>query len=312
MPSPRSFSSRSRAALAAALALSAVAPPAAPLSAQGTRPAVALDVRVDGALYRSQLGDDACTARCAALRAALADSVRGVFDRSFGFLEWRRAPAPDTLTVAWVNAETQTGKLALTLRGRHARRGTRTTYVPFESFSAIADRPAAEWQQVDRLSAAWSARLRAILARPSESQGIIGSLLWQIPLAERTGVTLGTAPDVLVGVGPRALRADPARNPAFVVRMHVVDPADAAPTTARQDTTEMSLAGCSRTGDGARYRCRVDLLVYPERTPPDTVRGAADLATLARRARQQPVTLHLWTYYPVDPADDAPLRRPPE
>ena len=52
--------------------------------------------------------------------------------------------------------------------------------------------------------------------------------------------------------------------------------------------------------------------MYPERTPPDTVRGAAELRTLARRARQEPVTLHLWTYFPVDPADDAPLHRPRE
>ncbi len=307
---PSSWSRSGRAARVALLATLAL-PLHAP-AAQVARAPVTLDVRVDGPLYRTQLGDDGCTARCAALRGALADSVRAAFERSFGFLEWRPTAAPDTLVVAWVNSEAQTGKLALSLRGKHARRGTRTTHVPFESFNAIATRPAADWQSVPRLSAAWSAQLRTILARPSETQGILTNLLWQIPLAERGGVTLGEAPDVVVGVGPRALRADPVRNPVFVVRMHVVDPATGPIASARQDTTEMSLAGCSRSGGGASYRCRMDLLVYPERTPPDTVRGAAELRTLARRARQQPVTLHLWTYFPVDPADDAPLHRPQE
>lgn len=309
MPSRRSSSSPDR---LAPLALLACLAGASPAHAQARRPAVTVDVRIDGPLYRSQLGDDACTARCATLRASLVDSVRAAFDRSFGFLEWRALPAaaPDTLVVAWVNSETQAGKLALTLRGQHARRRTRPAQLPFETFSAIASRPAADWQRVDVVRAAWLARLRTILARPSEAQGIVSNVLWQVPI--QSPVTLATAPDVVVGVGPGTLRADPARSPVFVVRMYVVDPADVAPTSARQDTTEMSLAGCSRTVDGRNYRCRVDLLVYPERTPPDTIRTVADLATLARRARQQPVTLHLWTFFPVDPADDAPLRRPEE
>ena len=138
MRSRRSSLSRSRAALPAAFATLAL--PLQAIGAQSPRAAVTLDVRVDGPLYRTQLGDDACTARCVALRAVLADSVRAAFERSFGFLEWRPTAAPDTLVVAWVNSEAQTGKLALSLRGKHARRGTRTTFVPFESFNAIATR----------------------------------------------------------------------------------------------------------------------------------------------------------------------------
>ncbi len=281
--------------------------------AQRARPPVTVDVRIDGALYRSRMGDPGCTASCAALQRALVDSVRARLDRRFGFLDWRTGASPDTLRLAWSNAPgSQAGQIELTPAGHSVRGRPAAARLPFEPFNVIAERPRADWQRTDVMRASWLARLDEVLARPAESQAVVRNVLSRFPLSP--AVTFDrqadASADVLVGLGPRAIRASPTQSPIFLVRMHVTDPAN-QPDIARRDTTEMTLARCSRAGTDA-YRCAVDYVAYPERTPPDTIRTVNGLAELARRAKRQPVTLHLLTFFPIVVADDAPLRVPEE
>lgn len=301
----RSPTSSWRRSVAAALLVTA-----SPLAAQGVRPAVTVEVRIDGALYRSRLGDAACVDRCASVRSALQDSVRRAFERHFGFLDWRSAPrpSPDTVIVSWANTATEAGRLELRMHGRRRAARGRVTRLPFESFVTIANRPARDWQQPDVVQGAWMTRLREILRNPSDAQVITREVLANIPLDPL--VNVGPSEDVTVGLGPSVIRANPSKHPTFLVRMNVVDPATGDIANARQDTTEMQLAACSRAGTPTKYKCRVMLVAYPERTPPDTLSLPSELADLARRALREPVTLHVWTFFPADPADDAPVRQP--
>ena len=283
-----------------------------PARAQTLRPAVTIDVAIEGRTYRSMLGDAAsCAAVCQRVRASLVDSVRATLERSFGFLEWRALPlaAPDTLRVAWVNRDrTEDGELQLTMLGRDRRARMTPTRLRFEPFSEIVQRPARDWQDTSAIRTAWLARLRQVLANPSEARFVTTEVLSRVPL--KPLVTL-SAPDVIVGFSPSVIRADPTKNPVFRIRMYVLDPKDVEPSQARQDTAEVTVDKCSRTGDGRGYRCRMNVVLYPERTPRDSIVAADSVLQLARRARETPVTLHLWQFFPAT-ADDAPLHRPEE
>jgi hypothetical protein len=275
---------------------------------QGVRPPVTIDVRIDGALYRSRLSDTGCTARCDQLRRALRDSVRGLFQRSFGYLDWRAAPqaSPDTVVVAWTTSARQDGELSIAVLGRQRAARQQPLAVPFEPFITIATRPATDWLSVAAMRTIWLTRLDEVLRNPSEAQAITSRALVHVPL--RPLVNLDQMPKAMVRLSPRAIRANPARGPVFLVRMNVIDPDDVPLADARQDTTEASLDKCSQSADGGSYVCRVQALIYPGRTPPDTVAEQARLTAIAKHTRRQLATLHLWTFIPEDRAADAPAR----
>jgi hypothetical protein len=281
---------------AAALALAGAA------SAQSVRPHVTVDVRVEGPLYWRLLGDaSGCGTNCSEVKRRLQDSVRVALERQFGFLDWRSGQrSPDTVLVVWTNTDKQSGALDLRVLGRRPQAAA--TRVPFETFTEIA-KTGRQWS-ADAATAAWTSRLRQILRNPSEAQLITRAVLAQIPFEPL--MTLGPATDVTVEIGARTLRADPRRNPSFLARLYIVDPKTGP--NSRQDSTEVQLISCSRAKNGAAYACRVGFVAYPERTPPDTLAAAADLAQLARRASRQPVGLHVWTFFPADTLDDAPIR----
>jgi hypothetical protein len=281
---------------AAALAFAGAAP------AQSVRPPVTVQVRVEGPLYWRLLGDaSGCGANCSEVKRRLQDSVRVAFERQFGFLDWHSGRrSPDTVVVVWTNTEKQSGALDLRVIGRRPQ--ALPTRIPFETFTEIA-KTGRPWT-ADAVTAAWATRLRQILRNPSEAQLITRSVLAQIRFEPL--LTLGSATDVMVDIGARALRADPRRNPSFLARLYIVDPKTGPGS--RQDSTEVQLISCSRAKNGAAYACRVGFVAYPERTPPDTLAAPADLAQLARRASRQPVGLHIWTFFPADTLDDAPIR----
>lgn len=305
MRRPSCFSIRS--ALAALACVASVAP----LCGAQVRPPVTIDVHVTGAEYRRRLDDEGdCIARCAAMETALRDSVRAIFERRFGFLDWRSAPkkSPDTVDVAWVNSPTNKGNVEVTLVRRGVRVGAPMWTLPFEGAASIMDRPTREWNDLPLMRTAWLQRLRELVDNPSFARELTHRVLSQISF--KPLVDMQAPPGIAVKLNPRMIRADPNRNPIFLVRVDVIDPATGDPANQKQDITDMSLTNCSQSVDKSNYLCQVEYVAYPAHNPADTVKSLDGLARIARETRRTPVALRLWEFFPASPGDDAPIRQP--
>ncbi len=238
--------------------------------AAAVRPHVAVRVQIESDLYRKKLDGDAaaCGTNCAALQAALSDTVRALFASRFRFADWSSGGTPtlDTISIRLLqrSANASAVKMVVSLQGRARQYGSTAEEVEFEQFLFIVLRQPADWA---------SARLRTVwadsLGRRLDTFGsrILSNVIGRLPLvgdvvfdAERRSASVQLSAD--------SLRAADTPAPKFLVRISM--PTSTPTGDIVPDTGELVLEPCRRTSRGF-YSCEMGVFRWRDRSGSDTL-----------------------------------------
>jgi hypothetical protein len=260
-------------ALAGVVALAALgtAPHVRARAPAPSRQPVALSIRIDAAPYRRRLRDETCTSACRALETKLAESVRAMLQRSYGFFDWGASGASDTVVMRWIDRpppEIPGSLLAFQIAGPVRRMRQPVVSFEFERYSDFSRREAmpARWNP-DSLRKEWMDRLSTTLLAPD----VLVTVFGRIPIvASATFPRPGLAE---IAVRPEDVAPSADARPVFSVHATITDT-----STNTADDAELILHKCKTTITRSGYACEVLLAEYAS----DRVTGQALIALLGR------------------------------
>ena len=228
-----------------------------PIPAPPEKPAVALVVDIAAMQYRDHLQDSACTARCAELRASVADSLRVILRQAYPFLRLvpRGTPAPDTLLVLWVDRPPRDipgSRLVYAIVGP-AKRLPQGHHVDFEDYPEFARRLNGYGWDLDSLRRDWARQLRRDIIRPD----LLTVVFSKIPFSVKPTRAAGSARTYIVPL--RGVDIGIARDarPTFVFQASINDRVKQSLGDA-----DLLLGPCELHQSRQAYSCDVTRVTY--------------------------------------------------
>lgn len=303
--------------LAAGLVLSGSAAAAQTCPPRSYAPAaVALQVNIEACDYLAELAEPAAldqdcarmartltgnsASKTSRLTALLADTLRLVFGRHFGFLDWEAAAAPRWKAEVRLFQGGLGGPLLfqVALRDNAAvRRASEALRFENYSFDAVG---LMRTQSVAVIRDRWAARVDSLL---TANEGVNRAKLVQtvfraIPLADLDVRELADQGRMWasVPVRDRDLRVDPfqpAKRPVFEWR---VDSVIQGPVIQTQDMGLFRLGRCQPLAGGGSYKCEMLYLQYG----PRNLSGDSLLEFFKSARLQPPKTLFVFDYTPAE------------